>query len=109
MQFRPAETWCSDLFIGRNDGDILGHRHSILGTHLVLHSENALIECAALHEIVVGAEVDDFALAHHQHLVGPANLGEAVGGEQGGAPFQHAVNGGAGFVLRCAVGRGASG
>ena len=48
----------------------------------VVVGEDALVEIAALEQLVVRAEVDHSPVAQDQDLVGPADLGEAVGDQE---------------------------
>ena len=57
------------------------------------------------HQFVVGAVADQAAIFHEQDLVGAADLREAVGDQQRGAPFEDTTHGALDLIFGVAVDR----
>ncbi len=66
-------------------------------------SEDAAIGLAATQQLVMRALIDEFALAQDQDLVGPADLREAMGDQQGSTALQHPMDSALNLVLGGAV------
>ena len=59
----------------------------------VLDAGEAGVEAVLRHEFIVGAALDDAALAQDEDLAGPADGAEAVGDDEAGAVGHEAVEG----------------
>src|SRR5258708_37740822 len=68
-----------------------------------MRSKDAPIVFATLEEFLMGALVDQLALAQHQNQVGPANLREAMGNQQRCAFLQDTANGSLDLIFGCTI------
>ena len=70
---------------------------------LVISRKYPLVQVTALHQLLVRSLIDDLAAIEHEDPVCPADLGQAVGDEQGRAALKHSFDGTLDLVLGGAV------
>src|SRR5215208_6706260 len=70
---------------------------------LVIVCKDSTIKITALHELIVRPLIDDLTMIEHEDAIGPADLRQAMGDEQGCTALQHPSDGALDLVFRRTV------